>query len=278
MPPEASATRKTGLIGHPVAHSLSAVMHNAALRHVGIDAVYELWDTPDGEVPDRVNDLRTDPHVGCNVTVPHKQRVIPLLDELTETARAIGAVNTIVRRGDRLVGDNTDASGCQAALTEALLGPQRDQALVLGAGGAARAVVSALRELGFGKIRIANRTPSRADVLANAFGAEPVRLDDAWAAMPETDLLVNATSVGWHDEELVPDDALGRLPTHAMVFDLIYRDTPLLNAAGELGLATLDGMTMLVHQGARAFELWFDVAAPVEVMRDAVATELASRW
>jgi shikimate dehydrogenase len=216
--------------------------------------------------------------MGANVTVPHKQVVVPLLDEVSETARQIGAVNTIVCEDDRLGGDNTDAYGFQRSLELAHPDLATGTAVILGAGGASRAVIVALRQMGFRSIRIANRTPGRAHALAGEFGIETVPWERVVVdAFPDADLLVNATSLGWHDEFPVPGDALGALPERAVVMDLTYRETPLLRAASERGLRTLDGLGMLVHQGARAFELWTRRSAPVDVMQAAVVAEQARR-
>lgn len=270
--------RITGLIGDPVEHSLSPVMHNAAFAALGIDATYRLWQTGGESIPARIDSLRHADVLGANVTVPHKQVVVPLLDEVSETARQIGAVNTIVHAHDRLSGDNTDAWGFRRSLQLAHPGIETGTAVVLGAGGASRAVIVALQQMGFQSIHLANRTPGRATSMAEEFGITPVAWEQVVEeAFPEADLLVNATSLGWHDELPVPADALMALPGPALVMDLTYRETPLLRAASSRGLRTLDGLGMLVHQGARAFELWTGQAAPVDVMQAAVLAEQARR-
>lgn len=270
--------RIAGLIGDPVEHSLSPFMHDAAFRALGLDATYTLWRTALEEIPARIASLRRPEVLGANVTVPHKQVVMPLLDEVSETARKIGAVNTIVQVDGRLSGDNTDAYGFRRSIEVAHPDLVHDRAVVLGAGGASRAVIAALQEMGFRSIRIANRTPARASALAEEFGIDALSwervFDDAFA---ETDLLVNATSLGWHDEMPIPIDTLPVLPDRALVMDLTYRVTPLLRAASGRGLRTLDGLGMLVHQGARAFELWTGQPAPVDVMQAAVVAEQARR-
>ncbi len=276
-------TKRAVLIGNPVDHSLSPVMQDAAFRAAGIDGAYELWLTEDAEVPARVASLRDPEMLGGNVTVPHKQRAMPEVDERSDTVRRIGAVNTIVNRDGRLLGDNTDAYGFAMTVrgTGIEIVPE-SRALVLGAGGAARAVIVALQDLGFGTIEIANRTPGRAGTLAadlnRAGETAAVLWGDLETRLPRIDLLVNATALGWHAGELPLDIArIGLLPDRATVVDLTYRDTDLLTIARKQGLAAADGLDMLVHQGARAFQLWTGVEPPVEAMRAAVLAEQARR-
>lgn len=270
--------RHVGLIGDPVEHSLSPHMHNAAFRALGIDATYELWGTPLADLGQRVEGLRAGGVLGANVTVPHKQAVMPLLDGISETASQIGAVNTIVHSADGLSGENTDAYGFCRSIETAWPDLDLSTAVVLGAGGASRAVIVALRQMGVEQVILSNRTAERAYVLAREFETRSISWDAVVAgAFPQADLLVNATALGWHDEIPVAEDSLDLLPDGALVVDLTYRDTPLLRAAGSRGLRTLDGLGMLIHQGARAFELWFGRPAPVEIMRDAVLAEQARR-
>ncbi len=276
-------TKRAALIGNPVEHSLSPVMQDAAFRAAGIDGVYELWQTEDAEVPTRVASLRDPGMLGGNVTVPHKQRAMPEVDELSDTVRRIGAVNTIVNRDGRLFGDNTDAYGFAMTVRGTGIDIARgSRALVLGAGGAARAVIVALQDLGFGTIEIANRTPDRAVKMAaeldRAGEVASVLWGDLETRLPQADLLVNATALGWHAGELPLDIArIGLLSERATVVDLTYRDTDLLTIARRRGLTAVDGLDMLIHQGARAFQMWTGVEPPVEAMRDAVLAEQARR-
>ncbi len=270
--------RRAGVIGDPVEHSLSPAMHNAAMRDLGIDARYELWGTALADLPRRIASLREPDVLGANVTVPHKQAVMPLIDEISETARRIGAVNTLIPHGTRLLGENTDAYGFRRSVE--IVSPDRriERAVILGAGGASRAVIVALQEMGAREITLANRTPAKASALAAEFGIDGVAWEDvATGAFPSADILVNATALGWHDEMPVPASSLDALPESALVMDLTYRLTPLLRAAEARGLRTLDGLGMLIHQGARALELWTGMQAPVDVMRDAVLAEQARR-
>lgn len=259
---------RVGVIGDPVAHSLSPALHQPALDLAGIPAVYERWHTPAATLADRIASLRDPRALGANVTVPHKVAVIPLLDEVSSAAARAGAVNTIVNRAGTLFGDNTDIHGFAAAVGDAA----PDVALVLGAGGAARAVVLALEAIGVGEIVVANRDPGRVARLADDLGPAPVRPTPLTAEalareLPRAGLLVNATAVGWHASETPIDPALlDLLPRDAVVVDLTYRDTDFLAAAAARGHAVVDGLPMLVHQGARAFELWTGYQAPVDIM------------
>jgi shikimate dehydrogenase len=204
--------------------------------------------------------------------VPHKIAVKDLLDEVLPAARRAGAVNTIVNRGGALFGDNTDIYGFGVTVSNALGGRTPQVAVVLGAGGAARAVVLALEAAGAGEIVLANRDAGRAARLAQELAPAPVRpmrLDEEVLVreLPRADVLVNATSLGWHPGETpIALPRLDLLPASALVADLTYRDTDLLMAAQRRGLTTVDGLPMLVHQGARAFELWTGSPAPVETM------------
>ncbi len=266
---------RLGLIGDPVAHSLSPAMQNAGLASLGIPGTYERWRTDAEAIPARIASLRATDILGANVTVPHKQAVIAHLDGLTALARQVGAVNTIVRDGDRLFGDNTDVYGFTTALM-AFTGDLRGRtALILGAGGASRAVVVGLERLGLGQIVIANRSLERAAALIEELGCQTgtaIRLDgDALTqTLATAAVVVNATALGWHPGDTpIPLDLLGTLPDDAHVTDLTYRETDLLAAARARGLGASDGLEMLILQGALALHLWTGQDAPVDVMRDA---------
>lgn len=271
--------KRAGVIGYPVEHSLSPVMQNAALRELGIDATYELWPTPPGEVAARIGSLREPGVLGANVTVPHKEEVLGLVDGVTDAARQIGAVNTVVPTAEGLVGDNTDAYGFRTSITEQIGMPLLRTAIVLGAGGASRAVIVGLQEMGARRIVLANRTDLKAAALAQEFGIEMMPWGEVVEeGFDEADLLVNATSLGWRDDEIpVEEEALARLPKSAVVVDLTYRATPLLRAAARGGRDVIDGFGMLLHQGARAFTLWTGQPAPLAVMRAALEAEQARR-
>jgi shikimate dehydrogenase len=274
---------RVGVIGDPVAHSLSPALQQPALDALGIPARYELWPTPAAELPRRVAGLREAEVLGANVTVPHKLAVMDLIDEVSTTARRAGAVNTIINRSGRLLGENTDVAGFAAALGEVDPAPASRRALILGAGGAARAVVLALDAAGVRDIAIANRGRERAQGLAGDLAPIPLTVLDLSqeslrSALPRVMLLVNATALGWHAGETpLPLDLLALLPADAIVVDLTYRDTDLLLAARRSGRRTLDGLPMLVHQGARALELWTGRPAPLAVMRAAAEAARAAR-
>lgn len=263
---------RLGVIGDPVAHSLSPALHQPALDRLGIPAVYERWHTSATDLRSRIESLRDPEILGASVTVPHKIAVMSMIDEVSPAARRAGAVNTIVNRGGTLFGDNTDIYGFGVAVSDALGGRMPQVAIVLGAGGAARAVVLALEAAGAAEIVVSNRDDERARQLAHDLHPAPLRpmrldADFLTREFPRAGLLVNATSLGWHPGETpIPLPRLDLLPARAVVADLTYRDTDLLLAAQVRGLKTADGLAMLVHQGARAFELWTGAPAPVETM------------
>ncbi|HET7678137.1 MAG TPA: shikimate dehydrogenase [Candidatus Limnocylindrales bacterium] len=281
-------TQRVVLIGHPVAHSLSGAMHQAAFDALGIDARYELLDVPLIELTERIEALREDEFLGANVTIPHKERVVPMMDRLTEEAHETGAVNTITREGRRLVGHNTDAPGFKAAL-DALVGRQKmpKSAVVLGAGGGARAVVHGLITEGFQRVIVFNRHLHRAEALVRHFGRSAAHMElkaMPWhesvleAELAKTKVLINSTSVGLDsDETPVPGELL---PPELLVLDLVYSPpvTRLLREAKAAGAtATMNGELMLLHQGAAAFELWTGKPAPLDLMREQLAAATAAR-
>ncbi|HEU0164795.1 MAG TPA: shikimate dehydrogenase, partial [Thermomicrobiales bacterium] len=232
---------RAGLIGNPVAHSRSPRMHNAAFAALGVDAHYELWLTEVEEIPDRIATVRGAGMLGANVTVPHKQAVMPFCDRLSETAQRAGAVNTLIPTADGLLGENTDVHGFAESVREAI-GRDGDVppcALLLGAGGAARGVVVALQQLGVGHITIANRTLARAQEIADALAGDigtidAIPLDRLGDAAPGVGFLINSTSVGWHGDELpVPESFIEALPASTLVANLTYRQTALLRIAGQ---------------------------------------------
>ncbi len=277
-------TRRVVLIGHPVAHSLSGAMQQAAFDALGIDARYELWDRPPIGLAAAVEEVRDEAFLGANVTIPHKERVVPLVDRLTEEAQATGAVNTLTREGRRLVGHNTDVAGFEVALDK-LVGRQKmpRQAVILGAGGGARAVVFGMIRAGFQRIIVFNRHLHRAEALVKHFGRGAAHME--LRAMPwhpsiiESELarskvLVNATSIGLLTEDSpIPAEIL---PGDLLVLDLIYKRTRFLREAEAAGCSVMDGETMLLHQGAAAFSLWTGQEAPLPVMTTALAEARAS--
>ncbi len=268
-------TLQVGLIGYPVAHSLSPAFQQAAFDALAIDARYLLWATPPEQVPARIAALRLPKVLGANVTVPHKQAAFAAVDEASDRARRAGAVNTIVNRDGRLFGENTDIPGFLAPLQDRGLALSSASVIVLGAGGAARGIMVALLSIGCTQVTVANRSPeTAARMIAAIEPSTPVDiapLDDSLASrLSGATLLVNATSIGWEGGALpIPEPLLDALPPSALVYDLTYRETPLIRAAARRGLATLDGLEMLIQQGAESFRLWTGCEPPISVMRSA---------
>jgi shikimate dehydrogenase len=278
-------TKRVVLIGHPVSHSLSGAMQQAAFDAQGVDAAYELWDRPAIQLVDSISQLRGDDFLGANVTIPHKERVVPLVDRLTEEAQATGAVNTITKEGKRLVGHNTDVPGFRMALDK-LVGRQKmpRQAVLLGSGGGARAVVYGLITEGFQRIIVFNRHLHRAEGMVRHFGRTAAHMElraMPWhesiieAELAKTKLLVNATSIGLarDDETPIPAEII---PPDLLVLDLIYSRTRLLRDAEAAGASVMDGELMLLHQGAAAFTLWTGQPAPLQLMQEKLAEARAS--
>jgi len=267
-------TALTGVLGYPVRHSLSPAMHNAAFYALGLNWVYLAFEVAPDRLAQAIEGMRGLGIRGLNLTIPHKEAVIPLLDGLTDAARHIGAVNMLFWDGARLIGDNTDAEGFLRALHEAGVNPAGQTVLVLGAGGAARAVVYALRTQDC-TVWIANRSRERAEALAAAFGCAGIVSLERDALAPcaaHADGVVNCTALGMEPHaNTMPPLPVEALPANAWVCDLVYRPlrTRLLQAAAARGLTTIDGLGMLVHQGALAFERWTGSPAPVDTMRAA---------
>jgi shikimate dehydrogenase len=267
------ATRLAAVIGDPVRHSLSPAIHNAAFRARGLDWVFVALPVAAGDVRRALDGVRAFGIDGLSVTMPHKQAVAAEVDELDADAAALGAVNCVWRKDGHLGGMNTDGPGFVASLADAGFAPAGRRCVVLGAGGAARAVVLALGRAGAAEVTVVNRTPERAETAAALVGdigrVAPVE------AVEEAELIVNATSVGMGATvpgpgQLPLPGALLR-PDH-VVADLVVHplDTPLLQLARSVGATAVDGAGMLVHQAALAFERWTGAPAPVDVMLGAV--------
>ncbi len=261
------------LLGHPVAHSLSPAMHDAAFAALALPHRYVAVDVAPSALREAIASLRADDVLGANVTIPYKESVLRLLDEVADEARAIGAVNTVVRRGSTLAGDNTDGVGLFAAATEARAWPRNARVLVLGAGGAARACVRVL--LRDNDVLVANRGAERAARLVReieaggrrARRAEWPRDTRALRAL-RVDAVVNASPLG-----MAGEDPLAGIELPALVLDIVptAEVTPLvMRARGNQNVHVMDGLAMLLHQAARSFELWTGLPAPLEVMRAAL--------
>jgi shikimate dehydrogenase len=264
-----------GLIGYPVSHSLSPRIHTAALRALELEGSYTAIPVPPDQLPETLRELVANGYTGLNVTIPHKQTVMPLMAELSVDARAIGAVNTIVAADGRLRGHNTDGTGFLRGLAEAGFAPGGQDVLVLGAGGAARAVVYSLKQAG-ARITIWNRTAQRAAGLAREFGVQfaangaSAGLSGAW------DLIVNTTSAGMTPHGDVSPVCLSADGLSARwVYDLVYnpRETVLLGQARAAGAQAIGGIAMLVYQAAESFRLWTGCEPPVSFMLQAVAND-----
>ena len=260
------------LFGHPVAHSLSPAMHNAAFAALGLPHRYETRDLAPDDLAAAVADLRREDVLGANVTIPHKETALRLIDDATAEARDIGAVNTLIRRGTRILGANTDVEGFARAVTAADGGPLLSgrTVLLLGAGGAARACAYVL--LPTNRVLVANRTPERARTFAERLEIEGHHAEVVpWPRAGEriaADAVVNATPLGLHDE-----DPLAGIALPPIVVDIVptAEETPLVKRArASQHVTVVDGLSMLLHQAARSFELWTGVPAPVAAMRAAL--------
>jgi shikimate dehydrogenase len=284
-------TKLVGVMGWPVSHSVSPAMHNAAFAALCLDWRYvalPVAPEPPGRVAEAVRGLRALGLHGANVTVPHKQAVMPALDRLTPAAATIGAVNTILVEADgTLTGDNTDARGFVADLRDHDVDPAGKTALVLGAGGSARAVVYGLAEAGCAAVTVLNRTTNKAIELAETmethFSACELRagqIDQELPAHAAADLVVNCTSLGMTPAtDSTPWDEALPFGDHQVVYDLVYNppETRLLRKAASDGARPIGGLGMLIWQGALAFELWTGQTAPVAIMRAAAQAIFAER-
>jgi shikimate dehydrogenase len=279
-----ASTGLVALLGYPVEHSLSPRMHNAAFAATGLDMVYLAFAVTAAGLPAALAGLQALGFKGANVTVPHKEAVMRHLNVIEPVAARIGAVNTIVNDGDRLIGYNTDAGGFLCSLREAGFDPAGKTAAIIGAGGAARAAAFALASAGCAGLTIANRTLARARELAGAMEEQPLPVTacslEGEALRPllaGSHLVVNTTSAGmWPEVNSVP------LPTTWLqegqwVYDLVYNplETRFLQEARQRGCCTVSGLEMLLYQGAAAFTLWTGKTAPVPVMAAALREALA---
>jgi len=269
------------LFGHPVAHSLSPTLHNAAFEALGLDAHYEARDVAPDALGEAVGALRAAACFGANVTAPHKQAIMPLLDEVTPEVRALGAVNTVVNHAGRLTGGNTDGPGLARWMTDADIDVSGRLALVIGAGGAARSAVLALATLGAGRIHVVNRGQERAvrlqqDLAAAAIARVTVGTlnEIARAAKEPWDVVINATSLGHHGQ--APDVHPSCYSPQSVAIELAYNppETGFMRAAQAAGARAENGLGMLVHQAALSFERWTGRTPPLDDMFGAVANRI----
>jgi shikimate dehydrogenase len=276
-------TPRAFIIGWPVAQSRSPLIHTAWLDELHIEGAYERLALPPQELEEFLSAFDERGFVGGNVTIPHKERAFALCDEATPTATRLEAVNTLWMEGGKLYGDNTDAMGFLASLDEDVpgWGKTLDKVAVLGAGGAARAVLYALLSRGARRIVVINRTQARGEELRSRFGTAIVLADpgDPASALAGADLLVNTTSLGMAGQPPLGVD-LAPLPDHAIVADIVYvpLETALLAEARRRGLRTAGGLGMLLHQAVPGFERWFGVRPSITpALRARVAADIEDR-
>jgi shikimate dehydrogenase len=282
-------TKILGVMGFPVSHSLSPVMHNAAIAAMGLDYVYVPFLIPVEQLPAAIAGLKAVQSVqGFNLTIPHKVEVMPLLDEVLPIAKAVGAVNTVKRVGDRWVGTNTDVAGFLEPLKKLNCDWENMPAVILGSGGAAKAVVAACLELGCSVIHVVGRDPKK---MKKFHGAMTSQLHDynlrvhPWTSIPHllevAGIVINATPIGMAGDPNTPisEAEINLLPDHAIAYDLIYtpRPTKFLQIAAARGLKAIDGLEMLINQGAIGLEFWLEQTVPIEIMRQALLQHLATK-
>jgi shikimate dehydrogenase len=275
-------TQVFGILGDPVAHSLSPAMQNAAFAARGIDAVYVPFPVASEDLATAIDGLFAAGVAGLNVTVPHKEAAARLAADLRPRARACGAANTFVRRTDGFVGDNTDGAGLLAALAEERFDPRGRNVLLIGAGGSARSVAHAFARAGTRELVVANRTVARAEELVASLQRRRTDATDLGVltdpeALGEFDLIVNCTSTGLGNEAL-PAVRFAHTRRDLICCDLMYgKPSRFLKGASKAGRRTMDGVGMLLHQGALAFTLWTGKSAPLTAMRRALGRALANR-
>jgi shikimate dehydrogenase len=284
-------TKLLGVIGHPIEHSLSPLMHNAAISHLGLDYVYLAFPIKPEDLKAAISGFAAVGVVGFSITIPHKQAIIPLLSEISPVALAVGAVNTVYRTERGWAGTNTDVQGFLAPLRSPSLKTTIDDwsqkiAVILGSGGAARAVVAGCAELGCAEIHIVGRHPEKLVAFQQSWlkSPFPIKLvthtwENLGRLISQADLLVNATPIGMYPQvEKSPVDIslMAQISTSAIVYDLIYTPNPtlFLKQAQERGAIAIDGLEMLVQQGATALEIWLKQSVPADVMRHSLQQHL----
>ena len=276
-------TRVIGIFGNPIAHTRSPAMHNAAFRALGLRYVYIPFSVPSAALGKATSSIRTLNLVGVNVTVPHKEKILHYLDELSPAASLYRAVNTVINRHGKLYGENTDGQGFLRSLSERKCSVRGREVALIGAGGAARAVLVALIQAGSAQITIVNRTQSHAKRLMRAYqslgttqlASVPLDALQAPTLMKRTALVVNSIPLGLHNDTFPALD-YSATPRRCLFYDLVYSPQPtvFLQRAHHAQRPTLDGRRMLLHQGALAFELWTGYPAPLRVMSSALTRSL----
>ena len=271
-----------GVIGHPINHSMSPVFQQAALDHLGINKIFEKWDVTPENLEGKIKSFRKNSFIASCVTLPHKQNVIPLIDDLTDSAKSIGAVNWIYKNNNKLVGDNTDSSGFIRALTEKYnFIPEDKTALVFGAGGASRAIIFGLIKSGVKKIILSNRNFDKADIVSKELSTNKVKIEpiiytrDSLANYaPYSDIIINTTSLGMAGgpapmktpitSDLISSTTFG--------YDIVYSPliTPFIKEFEKSGAEYGTGLSMLLYQGVEGIEKALNIKAPINVMQKAL--------
>lgn len=280
-------TKLLGVIGHPVEHSLSPVMHNAALAKLGLNYVYLPFPIEPQNLKQALDGFAAIGVVGFNATIPHKQTIIPLLSEIEPIAQAVGAVNTVVRKGERWIGTNTDVEGFIAPLQSLERDWSQTTALVLGNGGAARAVVAGCTQLGCASVHVVGRNSQKLSQFHDSWKDSPLKVNlqiHQWDSLPnliqKADLLINTTPIGMYPKiknSPLNAELFAHLPKNAIAYDLIYTPSPtkFLQYAQQADKTAIDGLEMLVQQGAAALKIWLQQeTVPVDVMRKTLQQKL----
>jgi shikimate dehydrogenase len=297
MPQITGTTKLLGVIGKPIAHSLSPVIHNAAIEHLALDCVYVAFPVTSANLQTALNGFDAIDVIGCSVTIPHKQAIIPLLTNITPLAKAVGAVNTVWKTPTGWQGTNTDVAGFVSPLAAMQRDWARTTVVILGNGGAARAVVAGCHQLGCGQIQVIGRDASKLAEFRHSWQDIYLAINDndrplpvnfqthLWDELPALItqanlLLVNSTPIGMYpqiDASPISAEMMKGMNQNTIAYDLIYtpKPTKFLQLATASGAIAIDGVEMLVQQGAAAFELWLQQPAPVEVMRQALLNALA---
>ncbi len=272
------STTRAAVIGSPVTHSLSPLLHNAAFNSLGMDWEYLALEITESELDEVLAQMRSGNLGGLSVTMPFKTRVASLVDECTSTAEKLSAVNCVVANEKGLIGHNTDGDGfLNGLIHEAQFDPKGKKVAVIGAGGAARAVIEALARSGAASIMVVNRTPAKAESAADLAGEVGAvgTLEDISGA----DLVVNATSIGMKDSQVDIPCSVDLLHSSQLVVDLIYHplETRWISLAKQKGIDSYNGVSMLLFQAAEAFTLWTGEEAPISIMQEAITQELEKR-
>lgn len=282
-------TKLLGVIGHPIEHSLSPVMHNAAIAHLGVDYIYVPLSVSAADLPQAIAGLEAIGLQGFNVTIPHKQAIIPLLSHISDVAQAVGAINTVYRTQAGWSGTNTDVEGFLAPLLATPTNWQQARAVILGNGGAARAVVAGCAQLGVAEVQVVGRDAYKLEAFFASWQGSPLATNlsvHLWNELPallsQAQLIVNTTPIGMFPQsQQSPIDAieLQQITPGTIAYDLIYRPRPtrFLQQAQAQGATIIDGLEMLIQQGAAALHLWLQQAIPIEVMRRSLLDYLAEK-